>query len=140
MSMIRADYRNRPTAKYWLYFSKGYPNRQNPEPLPKTIAKYVSILVRLRLIYRLFSRLHANVLVQWNVLDKRLGLPGQDFIALRNRPSLADLVYFPFAMPWMFTFLGVDIKDWPNIEAWSKRMMAREAVKAVLEKGPTYGH
>jgi gliotoxin/aspirochlorine biosynthesis glutathione S-transferase len=29
-----------PTAKYWLYFSKGYPNRQNPEPLPKTVAKY----------------------------------------------------------------------------------------------------
>lgn len=29
----------RPTAKYWLYFSKGYPNRQNPEALPKTVAK-----------------------------------------------------------------------------------------------------
>lgn len=28
-----------PTAKYWLYFLKGYPNRQNPEPLPKTVAK-----------------------------------------------------------------------------------------------------
>lgn len=29
----------RPTAKYWLYFLKGYPNRQSPEPLPKTVAK-----------------------------------------------------------------------------------------------------
>jgi gliotoxin/aspirochlorine biosynthesis glutathione S-transferase len=28
-----------PTAKYWLHFSKGYPNRQSPEPLPKTVAK-----------------------------------------------------------------------------------------------------
>lgn len=27
------------SAKYWLYFSKGYPTRANPEPLPKTIAK-----------------------------------------------------------------------------------------------------
>ncbi|KAK8044761.1 hypothetical protein PG993_004785 [Apiospora rasikravindrae] len=28
-----------PTAKYWLYFLKGYPNRQNPEALPRTVAK-----------------------------------------------------------------------------------------------------
>ncbi|KAL8648014.1 MAG: hypothetical protein Q9210_005226 [Variospora velana] len=28
-----------PTAKYWLYFLKGYPNRQNPESLSKTVAK-----------------------------------------------------------------------------------------------------
>ncbi len=30
----------RATAKYWLYFLKGYPNRQNPEVLPKTVSKY----------------------------------------------------------------------------------------------------
>jgi glutathione S-transferase len=29
----------RATAKYWLYFLKGYPTRQNPESLPKTVAK-----------------------------------------------------------------------------------------------------
>jgi glutathione S-transferase len=43
-------------------------------------------------------------------------------------------------MPWMFTFLGVDIKDWPNIDEWSKRMLERPAVKKVLEVAPTYGH
>ncbi|KAI4149523.1 MAG: hypothetical protein LQ340_004589 [Diploschistes diacapsis] len=112
-----------PTAKYWLYFSKGYPNRQNPEPLPRTVAK-----------------LHANCIAQWNILDNRLGLPDQNYIALADRPTIADLSYFPFSMPWMFKFLGVDIEDWPNIQAWSKRMLAREAVKTVLEKGPTYGH
>lgn len=111
------------TAKYWLYFLKGYPTRANPEPLPKTVAK-----------------LHANVLVQWDVLNKRLGEEGQNYIALKDRPTIADISYFPFAMPWMFKFLGVDIKDWPNIEAWSERMLAREAVKKILERGPTYGH
>jgi hypothetical protein len=34
-----ANYAARATAKYWLYFSKGYPNRQKPEVLPKTVAK-----------------------------------------------------------------------------------------------------
>jgi len=111
------------TAKYWLYFLKGYPNRQNPEPLPKTVAK-----------------LHSNCLAQWDILNKRLSSPEQKFIALEDRPTLADLSYFPFAMPWMFKFQGVDIQDWPNIEAWSERMLARPAVKAILERGPKYGH
>ncbi|KAI0402331.1 glutathione S-transferase [Xylaria palmicola] len=111
------------TAKYWLYFLKGYPNRQNPESLPKTTAK-----------------LHENVLKQWDILDKRLALPQQDYVALPDRPTIADLSYFPFAMPWMFNFLGVDIKDWPNIQAWSERMLARPAVQRILERGPKYGH
>jgi hypothetical protein len=29
------------TAKYWLYFLRGYPTRKNPIQLPRTIAKYV---------------------------------------------------------------------------------------------------
>jgi glutathione S-transferase len=40
----------------------------------------------------------------------------------------------------MFTFLGVDIVDWPHIHEWSKRMLERPAVKKVLEVAPTYGH
>lgn len=43
-------------------------------------------------------------------------------------------------MPWMFRFFGIDIKDWPNVEAWAGRMAAPLAIKAVEEKGPTYGH
>ncbi|KAI0452595.1 glutathione S-transferase [Xylaria acuta] len=111
------------TAKYWLYFLKGYPNRQSPESLPKTTAK-----------------LHENVLKQWDIMDKRLAMPQQNYVALPDRPTIADLSYFPFAMPWMFNFLGVSIKDWPNIQAWSERMLARPAVQKILERGPKYGH
>ncbi|MCJ1248060.1 hypothetical protein MMC30_005275 [Trapelia coarctata] len=84
--------------------------------------------------------LHANTIKQWDILEKRLSLPEQHYIALKDRPTLADLSYFPFAMPWMFKFLGVDIKDWPMIEKWSERMLARPAVKSVMKRGPTYGH
>jgi glutathione S-transferase len=84
--------------------------------------------------------LHDNCLVQWDVLNKRLEPANQNYIALADRPTLADISYFPFAMPWMFKFLGVDIKGWPHIEAWSERMLARGAVKKIMEKGPTYGH
>jgi glutathione S-transferase len=43
-------------------------------------------------------------------------------------------------MPWMFKFLGVDIKSWPAIERWSERMLEREAVKVILERAPKFGH
>ncbi|KAF3058467.1 Glutathione-S-transferase [Daldinia childiae] len=111
------------TAKYWLYFLRGYPNRQNPVQLPRTTEK-----------------LHQNTLKQWDILEKRLSLPNQNYIAIADRPTLADLSYFPFAMPWMFTFFGVDIKDWPNIETWSKKMLERPAVKEIMEKAPKFGN
>ncbi|OTA92435.1 hypothetical protein M434DRAFT_21887 [Hypoxylon sp. CO27-5] len=111
------------TAKYWLYFMRGYPSRKEPIQLPRTIEK-----------------LHSNVLKQWDIMEKRLSQPGQDYVALKDRPTLADLSYFPFAMPWMFKFLGADIKDWPHIEEWSERMLARPAVKKIMDIAPTYGH
>ncbi|OAQ69406.1 glutathione S-transferase GliG-like [Purpureocillium lilacinum] len=113
----------RATAKYWLYFLRGYPTRANPVQLPRTIEKF-----------------HSNTLKQWDVLEKQLSKPGHDYIAVGNRPTLADLAYYPFAMPWMFKFLSVDIKDWPHIEQWAERMSARPAFKAVLETAPTIGH
>ncbi|CZT23691.1 related to glutathione S-transferase GliG [Ramularia collo-cygni] len=111
------------TAKYWLYFLRGYPTRQNPEPMPKTCAK-----------------LHANTLRAWGLLNKRLSLPGQEYIALPDRPSIADISYLPFAMPWMFGFFGVEIERWPAIERWSRKMLGREAVGRVLEYAPGIGH
>ena len=86
------------------------------------------------------NRLHENTIKQWDILDQRLSLPGQHYIALKDRPTLADLSYFPFAMPWMFAFLGVDIKDWPAIESWSRRMLEREAVRQIMERAKRFGH
>lgn len=73
-------------------------------------------------------------------MEKRLSQPGQQYVALKDRPTLADLSYLPFSMPWMFSFLGVDIKDWPHIQAWSEKMLARPAVKRIMERAPTFGH
>jgi gliotoxin/aspirochlorine biosynthesis glutathione S-transferase len=80
------------------------------------------------------------VLKQWDILDKRLSMPGQNYVALPDRPTIADLSYFPFSMPWMFKFLDVDIQGWPHIQAWSERMLARPAVQRILDRGPRYGH
>ncbi|KAI0508610.1 glutathione S-transferase [Xylaria bambusicola] len=111
------------TAEYWLYFLKGYPNRKNPELLPKTTKK-----------------LHENVLKQWDILGSRLSVAGQDYVALQDQPTIADISYLPFAIPWMFGFFNVKIEDWPHIKNWSDRMLARRAVQRILKKGPMYGH
>lgn len=77
---------------------------------------------------------------QWDVMEKRLSEPDQNWIALPDRVTIADLSYFPFTMPWMFSALGVDIKDWPKVQDWNSRMNLRPAVQDVMAKGPTYGH
>lgn len=43
-------------------------------------------------------------------------------------------------MPRMFGFLGVDIKDWPHIEAWHRRMAERPAFKDIMARAATFGH
>ena len=77
---------------------------------------------------------------QWDILEARLSQPDQGYIALRDRPTLADLSYFPFAMPWMFKFLDVDIKRYPHISDWAERMLAREAIQRVMARAPKIGH
>ena len=36
----------RATAKYWLYFLRGYPTRQDPVQLPRTIEKSVTAVIQ----------------------------------------------------------------------------------------------
>ncbi|KAI1322274.1 putative glutathione S-transferase GliG-like protein [Xylariaceae sp. FL0255] len=112
-----------PAAKYWLYFLRGYPTRANPVQLPRTIEKF-----------------HENVLNQWDILETRLSLPGQGYVALQDRPTVADLSYLPFAMPWMFRFFNTNVGNWPHIANWSSRMLERPAVKHILEVAPKFGH
>jgi glutathione S-transferase len=80
------------------------------------------------------------VLKQWDNMEARLRKPDQQYVALPDRPTIADLSYFLFAMLWMFNFLGVDIEQWPNIKDWGERMLELPKIQTVLSKSPTYGH
>jgi glutathione S-transferase len=72
-------------------------------------------------------------------MEARLANPEQLYIALSDRPTIADISYFPFAMPWMFNFLGVDVNNWPNVQEWGERMLQRPAVRKILEVAPSFG-
>jgi len=85
-------------------------------------------------------RLHELIREQWDILNDRLSSPEQEYIALCDRPTIADLAFFPYAMPQMFSILSVDIGDWPHIRRWADRMLKRPAVATVLLNGPRNGH
>lgn len=59
----------------------------------------------------LLYRFHENTLKQWDILKKRFSLRNQNYGATPNKLTLTDLLYFPFAMLWMFNFFGVDMKS-----------------------------
>jgi hypothetical protein len=52
----------------------------------------------------------AQEYVQGMEYSKSAAGEGQQYVALVDRPTLAERSCFPFAMPWIFKFLGIDIK------------------------------
>lgn len=97
-------------------------------------------LIRALTKLNVFFRLHKDTLRQWDILEQRLSQPGQAYIALKDRATIADLSYLPFSMPYMFALFSVRIEDWPHVHKWSQDMLSRPAVKAVLERASTLGH
>ncbi|KGO40688.1 Glutathione S-transferase/chloride channel, C-terminal [Penicillium expansum] len=107
-----------PTAKYWLYF-----HALHPEKLPKAIAK-----------------LSQNITVQYDILERRLNEPGQSFLALPDRPTIADIAFLPFAMESTANLFGHELGKWPKLQEWSIRMGQREAVKRAWQRCASFGH
>ncbi|EUC47516.1 hypothetical protein COCMIDRAFT_90147 [Bipolaris oryzae ATCC 44560] len=108
----------RAASKYWLYFYTVH-----DEKLPKTMEK-----------------LYADALKQWDIMEMLLSEPGQIYMALKDRPTVADLAYLPFGMPCMFEFMKIKIEDWPKIKERSDGMLSRPAVRRIPQFAPTIGN
>ncbi|EHK22000.1 uncharacterized protein TRIVIDRAFT_216157 [Trichoderma virens Gv29-8] len=107
-----------PTAKYWLYFEKLHPER-----VPKTTAK-----------------LRSNIEKQYDILEGRLAQEGQQYLALPDRPTIADIATLPFADEACAVLFGLDLSNWPHTLEWSRRMAARPAVVRARERVAKLGH
>lgn len=59
--------------------------------------------------------------VQYGILDKHLSQPGQEFIGLKTRPTIADIAIYPFADDPTMARMGLDKNDFPALKAWSER-------------------
>lgn len=78
-------------------------------------------------------RLLTDIKKQYDTLESRLSLPNQTYLALPDRPTIADIANLLFADYETSKRMGLDINDWPNLKAWGERMHAIEGIKKVFE-------
>jgi glutathione S-transferase len=86
------------------------------------------------------ERLSTSIRQQYDILEARLSEPGQEYIALPDRPTIADIANLPFANEKIAATADYDFNDWPRLKAWSERMLVRPAVQRAYQRGSTFGH
>jgi glutathione S-transferase len=67
------------------------------------------------------GRMLSDLKVQYGILDKHLSQPGQQWIGLKDRPTIADISIYPFADDPTMARMGLDKKDYPALKAWSDK-------------------
>lgn len=63
----------------------------------------------------------SDLKVQYGILDKHLSRPGQEFIGLKTRPTIADIAIYPFADDYTMARMGLDKSEFPALKVWSER-------------------
>ncbi|KAK0739369.1 glutathione S-transferase [Apiosordaria backusii] len=85
------------------------------------------------------ERMIDAIKVEYDVLEKRLSEPGQRFVALHDRASIADLAYMPLANEKVAAAGGIDIAMWPRLKEWSERVAAIPAVRKAIWRNERLG-
>lgn len=91
-------------------------------------------------LVRRVSRLRSNIEKQYDILEGRLSQEGQMYLALKDRPTIADIATLPFADEACATLFGLQLSKWPHTLDWSRRMAARPAVLRARERVSRMGH
>ncbi len=67
--------------------------------------------------------------VQYGILNTRLSKPGQKWLALKDRPAIADISVYPFADNPTIARMGLSLDDWPALKDWAERMAQLDGVR-----------
>lgn len=59
--------------------------------------------------------------VQYGILQRHLSQPGQQWIGLKDRPTIADVSIYPFADDPTMARMGLDKNEFPALKVWSDR-------------------
>ncbi|KAF2092847.1 glutathione S-transferase [Rhizodiscina lignyota] len=89
-----------PTAKYWVWYAIRKPEDQNPKAQEKMLN---------------------DLKVQYGILERHLSKPGQQWIGLKDRPTIADIAIYPFSDDPTMERMGLDKNDYPSLKAWTDR-------------------
>lgn len=67
-------------------------------------------------------RMYKDLVVQFGIMNDRLSKPGQNWIGLPDRPTIADISIYPFVDDPTAVRMGIDKNDFPALKAWSERV------------------
>lgn len=84
------------------------------------------------------ERLVGMVHKEYDILERRLSEPGQRFIGLADRPSIADLAIHPSANGFVTGTAGIDFGKWPRLKAWSEAISELPYVRKATLSNNTY--
>ncbi|KAK7178673.1 glutathione s-transferase [Paraphaeosphaeria sporulosa] len=102
-----------PTAKYWVWYAIRKPEDKNAAAQEKMLN---------------------DLRVHYSILEKRLSEPGQRWLGLADRPTIADIAVYPFADDPTMARMGIDKNEFPALKAWSNRFASIPGVaKAYME-------
>lgn len=76
---------------------------------------------------------------QYRILDSRLSETDQNFIALPDRPTIADFANLPFANPQVAAMAGIDLDLWPRLKIWSEEMFRLPPVAVAMNRVTEFG-
>ncbi|OAA63435.1 glutathione S-transferase [Niveomyces insectorum RCEF 264] len=76
---------------------------------------------------------------EYNFLETRLSEPGQEYVALADRATIADLAILPLANETIATSANLDFNEWPNLKKWSERISKLPPVARALHKIARFG-
>jgi gliotoxin/aspirochlorine biosynthesis glutathione S-transferase len=112
------DLLNSPTGKWWLTLKVNNAS---------TIGNALDILA-------------AAIQKEYSILESRLNKPGQRYIALADRLTIADIAIIPFANEQIAMSAGIEFGEYPALKAWSEKVLAMPEVSRSFERVQRFGH
>jgi glutathione S-transferase len=108
-------------AKMWLTFKRLPSPSSDPSDEKKDFAPTIDYFT-------------AAIEKEYDCLNARLSEFGQRFIALPDRPSIADFATLPFANAQVATMAGIQFSKWTRLVEWSNEMMELSPMKAAMSR------
>ncbi|KAF3388875.1 hypothetical protein F1880_003264 [Penicillium rolfsii] len=105
------------TGKMWLLMKA---------PKPVDIGESLSVLLK-------------YIRAEYDFLETRLSEPGQLYVALPDRPTIADFAILPLASANVAASAELDFNQWPRLKAWSEQMSAFKPVARALHRIARFG-
>ncbi|KAJ5328937.1 Glutathione S-transferase/chloride channel C-terminal [Penicillium brevicompactum] len=105
------------TGKIWLLMKA-------PKPVP--IGESLSVLLK-------------YIRTEYDFLESRLSEPGQLYVALADRPTIADFAIYPLANEKIAISAELDFTQWPKLKAWSEQMSSFKPVARALHRVSRFG-